>query len=232
MPSRLSPALTPGFPEDFDMLDAQTDILISHTSSRTWVSDTMKERDIFLDIFKNLERMYLIPRSPFLPTTLGQWYVHRLGLIEEAKRAELRKIRLRIAANKAKKCAANPSSMSILPAFGGRSFSDNRSAVIAMNSIWSPWYTATAEKPEAAWPTRSEMEFEGDERMTSGFKRFPALARVPGNETVNWKCKGLIQWYDFDNPDPPPGVPYTEEISDDQQMLELVGSDLLAEIDA
>ncbi len=26
MPSRLSPALTPGFPEDFDMLDAQTDI--------------------------------------------------------------------------------------------------------------------------------------------------------------------------------------------------------------
>lgn len=218
--------------ETANLLSAQIDIFMSHTFSKTWVSEEMKERDRYFDTLQNLERMHLVPRSPFLPTTLATWYAYRL----ESKAAEIqemkRKIALRAAAAKAKKRATDPSGGRILPIFGGKTFNDNRSAVLALESIWCPWSVGTAEKPEAPWPTRDEMEFEGDERVTSGFSRFPPLPRVVGNETVTWKCKANILGHPFDHIWTLPTAQNTEVIPDDEHMLGLVESQLLVEEDA
>ncbi len=208
---------------------------MSYSFSRTWVSDEMKERDKFFDTLENLERMTLVPRSPFLPTTLAEWYAHRLGLKEAEIKEENRKMALRITADAAKKKITDPNGRCIKPAFGDKAFGDNRSAVLAFESIWCLWSTATTEKPQAPWPTRNEMEFEGDERVTSGYNRFPPLPRVPGNETVNWKCKANIRAHGFDQVWTLSTAQSTDAVLDDEQkleMLELIGSELLIEIDA
>jgi hypothetical protein len=75
------------------------------------------------------------------------------------------------------------------------------------------------------------MEFEGDERVTSGYSRFPPLPRVPGNETVNWKCKAQIAAYPFDKVWTLSTAHDLEAIAEDERMTELLGNDLLNEID-
>ncbi|MCJ1366428.1 hypothetical protein MMC16_005557 [Acarospora aff. strigata] len=217
-------------PTEFsDILNGQIDNQGSYSFSKTWVSQEMKERDKFFDIVKNLERMNLVRRSPFLPTTLAGWYVHQLDSKEAEIKELQRKIALRIAAGVAKKHITDPSGTVVQPAFGGKTFGDNRTAVLAFESIWCPWSTGTAEKPEAPWPTRDEMEFEGDERVTSGFSRFPPLPRVVGNETVTWKCKANILGYAFDQVWTLPTAQNSEAVPDDEEMVVLVESDLLVE---
>ena len=78
------------------------------------------------------------------------------------------------------------------------------------------------------------MKEEGDERNTSGFGRFPALPRVSGNETVNYKHKRVIKLSPLDTVWPPP-IPLvyqepTEELDDDYARM-LVGKDLAAALD-
>lgn len=218
--------------ETVDLLSAEVDIFMSYTFSKTWVSEEMKERDRFFDALQNLERMHLVRRSPFLPTTLAAWYVYRLDSKDAEIQAMQRKLALRVAAVEAKKRITDPSGGRVLPIFGGKAFNDNRSAVLAFESIWCPWSVGTAEKPEAPWPTRDEMEFEGDERVTSGFSRFPPLPRVLGNETVTWKCKANILGHPFDHIWTLPTAQNTEIVADDEQMFELVESELLVEVDA
>ncbi len=215
-----------------DLLSTQVDIFTSYTFSKTWVSEEMKERDRFFDTLQHLERMHLVRRSPFLPTTLAAWYVYRIDSKDAEIKTTQRKLGLRVAALEVKKLIKDPSRGRIMPIFGGKAFSDNRSAVLAFESIWCPWAVGTAEKPEAPWPTRDEMEFEGDERVTSGFSRFPPLPRVVGNETVTWKCKANILGHPFDHIWTLATAQNTEIVPDDEQMFELVDSELLVEVDA
>ena len=231
-PPQTPSTAVPSPTENFDLLNGQVDIFMSHTFSKTWVSDEMKERDRFCDTLRNLERMHLVRRSPFLPTTLAAWYVYRLESKEAEIKAMQRQLALRVAAVKAKKSIKDQSGGRILPIFGGENFNDNRGAVLAFESIWCPWSVGTAEKPEAPWPTRDEMEFEGDERVTSGFSRFPALPRVPGNETVTWKCKANILGHPFDHTWTLSTAQNTQVVPDDEHMLDLVGSELLIEAEA
>lgn len=132
-----------------------------------------------------------------------------------------------------------PDRPKVLPTFGGRTFEDadngvSRSGVGAEETVWSLWMKPTKTRPRADWPCQAEMREEGDERNTSGFGRFPALPRVNGNETVNYKHKRIVTATPLDTVWPPP-VPLayqeqTEELDDDYARV-LIGKDLAAAID-
>ena len=201
----------------------------SHTNSKSWVAPKMAEQEKFAVVLENLTRMEFIPRSPFVPRTMNEWLAHRVALAEDTRKTEMRKL-----ADKEAAYGSGPGSgrVRIGPAFGGKQFHDNRSPVLAMETIWSPWYQPTEEHPQAMWPSLEEMKEEGDERNTSGFGRFPALPRVPGNETVVWKQKNVITPYPFDRVWDLPKLETEEKINDEQAMEEMIGEDLLQSLDA
>lgn len=204
---------------------------VTHTNSKSWVAPKMAEQEKFAVVHENLTRMEFIPRSPFVPRTMNEWLAHRVAFGEDIRRAEVKKLADREAAYES---GLGSGRVRIGPAFGGKQFHDNRSPVLSMETIWTPWYHPTEEHPQANWPSPEEMKEEGDERNTSGFGRFPALPRVPGNETVVWKQKNVITAYPFDKVwELPKLETETEEPMDDElAMEELIGEDLLEHLNA
>lgn len=173
----------------------------------------------------NLERMNLVPRSPFVPQTFSVWLDHRVGLLQEQADEEML-----VAANRRAERKANfraGLANGIGPAFGGRVLSGNRGAVLSQLTIWSVWYQPPQDNPWAPWPSMEEMKEEGDERNTSGFNRFPALPRVPGNETVVWKQKATIEPYPMDRVWELPTAESIVPVQLDKTASELLGQDLL-----
>ena len=132
-----------------------------------------------------------------------------------------------------------PDQPQVVPAFGNNTFEDvdqgiSRSGVGAEDTFWSLWMKPTKARPRAGWPCQAEMKEEGDERNTSGFGRFPALPRVSGNETVNYKHKRVVRTSPLDTVWPPP-IPLvyqepTQELEDDYARM-LVGKELAAALD-
>lgn len=198
---------------------------MSHTNSKTWVAPKAAEKERWESVSVNLERMMLIPRSPFVPQTFSAWLAHRAGWLQH--QAEKESV---VAANLKAEQKANFKAgivSGIGPAFSGRTFNWNRGAVLSQMTMWSHWYQPPEEHPCAPWPSMEEMKEEGDERFTSGYKRFPALPRVPGNETVVWKQKAMIEPYPMDRVWE---VPTAESIVTpclDKTAAELLGQDLL-----
>ncbi len=202
---------------------------ISYTSSKTWVAPKKMEQERFAATLENLTKMEFNPRSPFVPKTLGEWLEHRLGLAEDARKEEMRKLACRASQYGS---GAGFKKVKVAPVFGGKEFKDNRSPVLALNSFWSPWHEPTKEHPQAQWPEADEMKEEGDERNTSGFGRFPALPRVPGNETVVWKQRNMVTTFPFDKVWEHPKLEENEVEYDEEKMEELIGEDLLEILDA
>lgn len=189
----------------------------------------MAEQEKFVVVMENLTRTEFIPRSPFVPTNLSEWLAHRVAFAEDMRREEMQKLASREAAHES---VLGSGRVRIGPAFGGKRFRDNRSPVLAMGSIWSPWYQPTAAHPQALWPSLEEMKEEGDERNTSGFGRFPPLPRVPGNETVVWKQKNMITQFPFDKVWELPTLEEEKETEDELAMEELIGENLLKKLNA
>ncbi|MCJ1464145.1 hypothetical protein MMC07_002758 [Pseudocyphellaria aurata] len=187
----------------------------------------MAEQEKFAIVMENLTRMEFIPRSPFVPTNLSEWLAHRVAFAEDTRRREMRKLANREAAHESGVVTGR---VRIGPVFGGKQFRDNRSPVLAMESVWSPWYQPTDVYPQAPWPSPEEMKEEGDERNTSGFGRFPALPRVPGNETVAWKQKNIITPYPCDEVWALPKLEEKKAAEDEQEMEELIGASLLTKL--
>lgn len=201
---------------------------MSHTNSKTWVAPKMAEQEKFALVMENLTRMEFIPRSPFVPTNLSEWLAHRVAFAEDTRREEMKKLANREATHGS---GLGMGRVRIGPAFGGRQFGGNRSPVLALESTWSPWYQPTETYPQALWPSAEEMKEEGDERNTSGFGRFPALPRVPGNETVVWKQKNLITPFAFDRVWELPTLEKEKAIEDELAMEALIGESLLKKLD-
>lgn len=224
--------------QDWLALKAKKRVVGSHTSSWTWVapkSAVQEEFEAWLVVEEaeweftreGLTEMDFIRSSPFVPTTFNEWLQHRAGLLEDARKEGVRKL-------DAMK-TAGPDNVRILPPFQGKQFWDNRGTVLSEQTIWTPNYMPTNDHPQAPWPSLEEMKEEGDERNTSGFGRFPALPRVPpGNETVGWKQRNVVNAYPFDNvwPLPIPKEQEEEEEYDAEYMEKMLGKDLLAHIDA
>lgn len=203
---------------------------MSHTNSKTWVAPKMAEQERFEEVYENLNKMDFIHRSPFVPKNMNEWLAHRVAFAEDARVEEMRKLSDKQAASES---GSNKEKVRILPPFKGKQFRDNRSSVLSMPSIWTPTYEPSEESPQAPWPTFDEMREEGDERNTSGFGRFPALPRVPGNETVAWKQKNVIKAFPLDKvwavPKLEPEQPEEEGELGGEELTEeeLLGKDLV-----
>jgi len=82
----------------------------------------------------------------------------------------------------------------------GPDFTSNLSPVLSLPTVFTPNYKLG--KPcLAPWPSRSEMKYEGDDRIATDklHGRFPGAPRVEGNETVNWQHRNVIEQYGLEN---------------------------------
>ena len=166
---------------------------LSHSQSKTWKSNDAKERDQFNRV-KNLV-YHLAPDSPFPPQTWKEWLHHRAGMQEEQRDDLMKNIELK----NAKKSV--DSRIPFTSAFGLGSeylLNDNRSTVLSLPSIWSTTYTPAYDRPDAQWPERAEMQHEGEDRAggdggKTHFGRFLPLPRAPGNGTIKWDKRPMVQ---------------------------------------
>ncbi len=195
-----------------------------------------------------------------VPNTFNEWTDHRLEYANDRTkdaRAKLARMEHQYLTPRHPDLPpAGPTApMTVLP-FGGKKFRDGSSAVLCMPTVWTSWTPrreqqswpwssderpreerSEEERPEAMWPTEEEMREEGNERMTSGFRRFPALPRVPGNPTVNWKQKKALVQLPFDEVWKLPSAETfnaqrEKTTADEMSTMEgLIGHDLLSAID-
>ena len=161
-----------------------------HLYSNVWVNPDYTLRDEWLRVQENLKKTGVF-KSPFVPHTYSEYLKHRADMME----AKAREGASNIAKLKAQK---EGSQVRIGPAMGGKKFGDNRGAVTSEPTIWVPDRKETQAHPQAKWPIYAEMKEEGDERHTSGFGRFLALPRVPGNDTVGHKMRSLVNTHPLD----------------------------------
>ncbi|GFF23384.1 hypothetical protein IFM58399_00272 [Aspergillus lentulus] len=194
---------------------------MSYTSSKTWISDIIKEVDRFVRVSK--DSLVIAPESSNVPQAYCEWREHRVFINQRAQEAESQRRTLRASQR------ASQAKTSVQP-FAGKTFKDARSSVLAMETIWLPSTSFHLERPVAPWPCSNELTSDGAMRSMSGYSRFPPLPRVPENETVHWRKRAPIKPYPFDTFGTPnlghiEGVPDTED-----EMAFFVGQALLEEI--
>ena len=147
---------------------------------------------------ESLGRMNLL-RSSVVPKTFKDWIAHKRGFAVAKKEREQRKLKDMNPSLRDHRLPPPGRPVKIGPAFRGRVFEHkNYSSVLVFPSVWARMYEAPTERPDPLWPCIEEMKEEGDERNTSGFRRFPALPRVPGNDTVQYKLKAIQSFLAFD----------------------------------
>ena len=170
----------------------------SHTNSRTWTSNLVSEKEKWQRVEENLGRMNLL-RSEVVPKTLKEWLAHQRSRTDAKKEWEQRKLEDINSSPRDPRLPPPSRPVKIEPAFRGRAFKHrNYVSVLVFPSVWANPYEPPTERPNPQWPCLEEMKEEGDERNTSGFRRFPALPRVPGNETVQYKLKAIQPFLPFD----------------------------------
>ncbi len=170
----------------------------SHTNSRTWTSNLVVEKERWQRVEDSLGRMNLL-RSSVVPKTLKEWLVHQRGRTDAKREREQRKLKDMSPSLRDPRLPPPSRPVKIGPAFRGKVFEHkNYSSVLVFPSVWARMYEAPAERPDALWPCAEEMKEEGDERNTSGFRRFPGLPRKPGNETVQYKLREHQRFLPFD----------------------------------
>jgi hypothetical protein len=159
----------------------------AHSQSKTWKSNDTKEKDQYSRLSTLLH--HFVPESPFVPRSYTVWVQHRAMM----NAMQMDNMKKDIAIKQSRNSVAEK--VTINPAFNGKKYDDNRSAVLAHETIWASWSTPTDEHPEALWPDRSEFQYEGDDRAKSDVGRFLPLPRKPGKEMVNWKSREQVQPY-------------------------------------
>lgn len=176
----------------FSQISLPTETLIApapaaHSQSKTWKSNDTKEKDQYARLSTLLH--HFVPESPFVPRSYPVWVQHRTSM----NAMEMDNMKRNIAIKQSRNTV--DAKIAIKPALEGKTFDDNRSAVLAHETIWAPWSLPSDKHPEALWPDRNEFQYEGDDRAKSEVGRFLPLPRKPGNETVNWKAREQLQPY-------------------------------------
>ena len=159
----------------------------AHSQSKTWKSNDAKEKEQYARLATLLH--HFVPDSPFVPRIYSIWVEHRAAM----NAMEMENMKRNIAIKQSRNTVA--AKLAIKPVLDGKTFDDNRSAVLSYETIWAPWSFPTDKHPEALWPDRTEFQHEGDDRAKSDVGRFLPLPRKPGNETVNWKAREQVRPY-------------------------------------
>ena len=171
---------------------------VSHTNSRVWSSNLVVEKERWQRVEESLERMNLL-RSSVVPKSVKDWLGHQRGRADAKKTGEQRKLNALIPSPRDPRLPPPGRPVKIGPALRGKSFEHkNHCAILVFPSVWARTYEPPVERPDPLWPCIEEMKEEGDERNTSGFRRFPGLPRVPANNTVQYKLKAIQPFLPFD----------------------------------
>lgn len=164
---------------------------MAHSHSRTWTSQNTSEKHRFKRINNLL--YHFVPNSPFVPHTHSEWVRHQASM----KDMEVQKMHQDIERKRVERRSANVTKATtpfICVEDQRHRFEDNRSTVLAMPSVWAPYFKATPERPDAPWPNLDELRYEGDDRAKTNVGRFLPLPRRPGNETVTWKAREQLMF--------------------------------------
>jgi hypothetical protein len=177
-----------------------------HATSRTWISPKVKADSKRQSL--NLSRRKVCRHSPFwsLDFDLDQ---HRrdwaTGKERENKHKLARSLKLLEARTKSQDNLFPDPPPSIRKALDGKpdendKFKTCHSTVLSIETVFCP-QVDRAKDVVAPWPTRAEMKYEGDDRISTDrlHGRFPGAPRVEGNETVNWQHKAAIEPFVFDD---------------------------------
>jgi hypothetical protein len=209
-------------------------------TSQTWKSKETIKREEFEEILQSVQHFapeqYKSRAKPgnrpaeIVPQTYEQYnlYLHEISL-EQAKN--------QLALMEAKKLVK--SLPEVMPAFNGKSFQPNRSAVLSQNSIWSREVLPTYQHPTVAWPGREELHEDGEKRENvhapTRCGRFPPALRHPETGTY-------MQQYPLDQVGPIRSQGPTPREAEDAnnvfdfdasfeaEGVELLGSDLMKEL--
>ncbi|KIX05302.1 uncharacterized protein Z518_06174 [Rhinocladiella mackenziei CBS 650.93] len=171
-------------------------LLPSHTSSVTWKSDAVKEKEEYERIkqrvrhfapeqFKTNAKPGRGP-SEIFPQNPAEWVVHKkeiLAMAEAEKQKNCEWLKAQI--NAQQKIPKHQ--RKIKSAFGkkdGKVFHHGLSPVLALPTIWSADYLGQA----ARWPSAGELQWNGDSRQSVLAKtkcsRFRPPPRVPGGRSA------------------------------------------------
>ncbi|KAK6428743.1 hypothetical protein LTR95_015112 [Oleoguttula sp. CCFEE 5521] len=168
---------------------------LTYGNSRKWINPAVldKKKDTSLASAK----IKICRNSPFFPSTAQELIRHQTeyaALLAADKLAKLRLaisppiIRLPFSGILTKDSAR---SLEALPS--------THSLVLGIRTLFTPAFTSTSQ-PLAPWPSRSELKYEGDDRVATDalHRRFLPLPRMPGNETVNWQHRNVVPQFAFE----------------------------------
>ena len=171
-----------------------------YSSSRTWVNPKVKENAQRTKW--NLARRKVCPRSPFWSQDMDvtkhrkEW---EAGELRRAAQLLAQKIEVAEAGQKSQNTKF-PIPPHIRTAFDGKDFTAHYSPVTNRETVFCPQYEKGKENI-APWPSKSEMKYEGDDRISTDpiHGRVLGAPRVEGNDTVNWQVRPMIMQYPLDD---------------------------------
>lgn len=237
----------------------------AYTNTKVWTSFEQQQMDKWRTIQPKLMRMYPVERNPqkvcpFIPRDHSQYLEH----ITEMNIAEQDALTRKMQQFEEEKSMGFPELHGV-KAFAGKKFGSmedgedrppevddfrktaefrysqnppTRGYVLAERTIWCP-APSVPWRQQPAWPCKSEMEWEGDQRVATEngrFGRYPPLPRVdPNNDSVAWHLKPRLRSYPFDEPWSVPTMEDVycpvDQVDDPEIIAMLLNSDLFHEID-
>lgn len=132
-----------------------------------WKTDQRREWE---RLSHRLQVMYHYIPNPPIPHNWLQWLDLRLDIQSHAQKRLEHQLKVREVESRAVRLGR---ATKIAPAFRGKVFADNRSAVLAQETIWrmheepDPW----ARPGAAIWPSQDEAKYEGEGRRFGGENR-------------------------------------------------------------
>jgi hypothetical protein len=209
-------------------------------TSQTWKSKETIKREKFERVCQSVQHFapeqYKSRVKPgnrsaeIVPQTYEQYklYLHEICL-EQTKN--------QLALMEAKKLAK--SLPEVMPAFNGKSFQPNRSAVLSQSSVWSREVQPTYQQPTVVWPGREELHEDGEKRENvhapTRCGRFPPALRHPETGTYIQQCP-LDQVGPIRSQGPTPreaedaNNDFDFDASFEAEGAKLLGSDLMREL--
>ncbi|OQU98211.1 hypothetical protein CLAIMM_04028 [Cladophialophora immunda] len=196
-----------------DALDPVPSHVASHTSSVTWKSQAIKDKEEYERVKQRVR--HFAPEhfkanarsdpavSAIFPQNVGEWMTHKKEMLalaeaEQQKNCEMLKDQIE-ARQKIPK-----SQRKIKSVFGedGKIFNDGLSPVLGFPTIWSAEYIGQVAK----WPSNGELQWNGDSRQNLLAKtkcgRFLPPPRAPANPLAPFQEQPFLRQLPLDEAGP------------------------------
>ncbi|KIW74278.1 hypothetical protein Z517_12218 [Fonsecaea pedrosoi CBS 271.37] len=172
--------------------------IVSHTSSVTWKSQTIKDKEEYERVKQRVR--HFAPEhfkantkqgpgaSSIFPQNVGEWLTHKKEILALAEREQQKNCEMLKAQIEARQKIPK-SQRKIHSVFGedGKIFNDGLSPVLGLPTIWSAEYPGRVAK----WPSNGEMQWNGDNRQSLLAKtkcgRFLPPPRVPVSPSTSFQ---------------------------------------------